>query len=96
MKLSPEEVRKIAHLARLHLTPEEEESYAVQLTDILTYMEQLKGLNTEGVAETSQVTGLTNVTRKDTVDSNLASPDELLDCSPLPKRDHQIRIKRMM
>lgn len=96
MKLTKEQVEKIAQLARLQLTEEEMERYAGQLTEILNYVEVLKELDTTGVPETSQVTGLTNVTRKDEARGVLATPDALLDCSPLEKTDHQIRIKRIM
>lgn len=96
MKLSKEQIEKIAQLARLKLTEEEMERYANQLTDILNYVDILKELDTTGVPETSQVTGLTNVTRADEVRGVLAEPDALLDCSPLEKIDHQPRIKRIM
>lgn len=97
MKLSTEQVKKIAHLARLHLTDEEVEVFAGQLTNILDYVDILKELNTEGVPETNQVTGLTNVLREDKVEANaLCTPDELLACSPLPKDKHQIKTKRVI
>jgi len=96
MQLTTEQVKKIAQLARLELTPEEMERYAGQLTDILTYAELLKELDTNAVAETSQVTGLSNVTREDVVGAPLCTPDELLECSPLPKDEHQIRVKRVL
>lgn len=96
MKLTKDQVQKIAHLARLQLTEEELERYVSQLTDILSYVEMLKELNTEGVPETSQVTGLTNVTRKDEKRTVLAEPDALLNCSLLPQIDHQLRIKRIL
>lgn len=96
MKLTKEQVQKIAQLARLKLTEEEIDRLANQLTDILDYVDILKELDTTGVPETSQVTGLTNVTRKDEARGVLATPDELLECSPLSKVDHQIRIKRIM
>ncbi len=96
MKLSKEDVQKLAHLARLQLSPEEVESMASELTDILNYVDQIKEADTENVPETTQVTGLSNVSRKDEVDLKLCKPDELLECSPLPKRQHQIAIKRMM
>ena len=96
MKLTKEQVQHIARLARLKLTPEEEERYAGQLTEILNYVEVLKELDTKGVPETSQVTGLSNVTREDEARGVLATADELLECSALPKVDHQIRIKRIL
>lgn len=97
MKLSIEQVKKIAHLARLHLTDEEVELFAAQLTNILDYVDVLKELDTTGVPETNQVTGLTNVLREDKVAmGSLCSPDELLECSPLPKDKHQIKTKRVI
>jgi len=96
MKLTKEQVEHIAQLAKLKLTEEDVERLANQLTDILTYVDVLKELNTTGVPETSQVTGLSNVTRGDEVRPLLCTPDELLECSPLPKVDHQIRMKRVM
>jgi aspartyl-tRNA(Asn)/glutamyl-tRNA(Gln) amidotransferase subunit C len=47
--LSLEEVRRIAALARLRLSPAEEETFAVQLSAILGYVEQLKELDVSGV-----------------------------------------------
>ena len=44
MPISLEEVRKIAKLARLKLTAEEEQKYAVQLSAILDYVDQLSDL----------------------------------------------------
>jgi aspartyl-tRNA(Asn)/glutamyl-tRNA(Gln) amidotransferase subunit C len=96
MKLTKEQVDHLAHLARLFLTEEEKAKYAGQLTDILTYVDILSEVDTEGVPETSQVTGLSNVLREDGIDLSICNPDELLEVSPLPKKDHQIRIKRMM
>jgi aspartyl-tRNA(Asn)/glutamyl-tRNA(Gln) amidotransferase subunit C len=96
MQLTKEQVQKIAQLARLELTDAEMEKYAAQLTDILTYAEMLKELDTSSVEETSQVTGLSNVTRADELGEALCTSDELLECSPLPKDDHQIRVKRVM
>ena len=72
--LSTEEVKKVASLARLNLTDQELELYRVQLSSILDYVGQLKEVSTEGVEPTSQVTGLTNVSRVDVVEP--ASVDE--------------------
>lgn len=96
MKLTKEQVQHIAKLARLHLTDEEMERYAGQLTDILTYVEVLKELDTSSVPETSQVTGLSLNARPDVLGESLAAADELLECSPLPKEAHQIRVKRVI
>lgn len=96
MKLTQDDVRKLAHLARLNLKDEEVERLANELTDILSYVAMLQELDTEGVAETSQVTGLSTVLREDEVDGSLCTGEELVSCSPLDQQDNQIRIKRMM
>ncbi len=49
MSLSLDEVRRIAALARLQLTPEEERVFAGQLSAILEYVEQLRELDVSGV-----------------------------------------------
>ena len=55
VSLTTEDVRRIAELARLELTAEELELFTRQLGDILTYVEQIRALDTSGVAPTSQV-----------------------------------------
>jgi aspartyl-tRNA(Asn)/glutamyl-tRNA(Gln) amidotransferase subunit C len=49
MSLSLDEVRRIAVLARLKLSPEEEQIFQGQLSAILEYVEQLKELDVSGV-----------------------------------------------
>ncbi|PIT86559.1 MAG: Asp-tRNA(Asn)/Glu-tRNA(Gln) amidotransferase GatCAB subunit C [Candidatus Magasanikbacteria bacterium CG10_big_fil_rev_8_21_14_0_10_43_6] len=67
MKVSVQEVENIAELAHLSLTAEETKQYAEQLSVILEYISMLNEVDTEGVEETCQVTGLMNVTREDEV-----------------------------
>ena len=50
-----EDVQRIAELARLELTTDELDLFTRQLGDILTYVEQIRALDTSGVAPTSQV-----------------------------------------
>lgn len=49
MALSPDEVRKVARLARLHLEDEELSALGAQLNDIVGYVEQLREVDTDGV-----------------------------------------------
>ena len=56
MSLSLEEVRRVAQLARLALTLEEEQRFATQLSAILEAVQQLNALDTENVAPTSHAT----------------------------------------
>jgi aspartyl-tRNA(Asn)/glutamyl-tRNA(Gln) amidotransferase subunit C len=88
--LTPAQVAHIAKLARLTLTPAEEEKMAKELSSILHYIDILGEVNTDAVEPTAQVTGLTNALREDVVTPSDALPDALLACSPLPISDHQI------
>ena len=71
MRLSIDEVEKVAKLARLEITEAEKEAFSEQLSSILTYMDQLKGLDTEGVEPTATVLEQTNVFREDEVRPSL-------------------------
>jgi len=53
--LTKQDVQRIAELARLALTEAELDLFTRQLGDILTYVEQIRALDTSGVAPTSQV-----------------------------------------
>lgn len=65
MSLSIEEVRKIAKMARIHLTPEEEIRHAVTMSSVLDFINILNELDVEGIEPTAQVTGLEDVLRED-------------------------------
>ena len=90
--LSEEEVKHIAKLARIALTDEEVKKFAKQLSGVLEHVEILNELSTDEVEGTSQVTGLSNVTRKDEIDNKGISREELLKCSELPIDSKQIRV----
>jgi len=64
-KLDKKEVLHIAKLAKLTLTPEEEDKFEKQLSQVVEYVGQLGEVNTQGVEPTSQTTGLTDVFRSD-------------------------------
>ena len=55
MKLTEEQVRYVAGLANLALTEAEIHQYAHDLSDILTHIDKLNELNTDGVEPMSQV-----------------------------------------
>lgn len=90
MALSPDDVRHVAKLARLTLTPEEVERFTKDLTGIFDLIETLSSVDTANVEPTAQVTGLRNVRREDSIRRSPAAPDALLATSPLPIREHQI------
>ena len=90
--LSNEEVQHIAKLARLGLKEDEIKKFAKQLNDILDYMKLLEEVDTRDLPLTSQVTGLENVSREDSVE-RMCEKEELLGCTELPVERDQIRVK---
>lgn len=59
------QVQKVAHLARLQLTPEEEEKFTTQLSSILDYFELLSKLDVTDVQPTTRAIEVSNVMRVD-------------------------------
>lgn len=64
-EISKEQVKHVAHLARLAITEEEVETMTKQLGAIINYAELLNELDTENVEPTTHVLDLKNVMRKD-------------------------------
>ena len=79
-----EQVRKVAHLARLQLEPSQEEQFATQLSSILEYFEQLQELDTSDVPPTTRAIEINNVTRPDELEP-LSQRESLL--AEAPSRD---------
>ncbi|WP_277586340.1 Asp-tRNA(Asn)/Glu-tRNA(Gln) amidotransferase subunit GatC [Psychrobacillus antarcticus] len=70
-ELTKEEVKHVAHLARLAITEEEAEKFALQLGAITEFAEQLKELDTTNVEPTTHVLPLVNVLREDVATKGL-------------------------
>jgi len=64
-KLSQDEVRKVARLARLSFSDSELETYAAHMNGILAYMDKLNELNTDGVEATSHSVSMDTLFRED-------------------------------
>lgn len=67
MSLSPEQVKQVAHLARLELKAGQVEAYAQQLSNILGMVDQLSAAQTQGVAPMAHPLEMTQRLRPDTV-----------------------------
>jgi len=94
MKLTSDEVKHIAKLARLKLTDEEIEKFGEQLSDILSNAKMLEEVDTSNIEPIAQITGLRNVTFEDKEEQcDLA--DKLLEQSPMPIQDHMIKVKNV-
>ena len=77
MRLTLEEVRHVAELAKLSLSEEEVVQYAEQLSDILEYAERLQEVDTSHVPPTPYPLPLTNVLREDEADDCLTNAEAL-------------------
>ncbi|MBE0543507.1 MAG: Asp-tRNA(Asn)/Glu-tRNA(Gln) amidotransferase subunit GatC [Verrucomicrobia bacterium] len=71
------DVKYVAHLARIQLTPEEEQKLGAQLGHILGYIEKLKELDVSGVEPTAHAVPLVNVTRADELRPSLPHDDAM-------------------
>ena len=87
MGLSRAEVEHIAELAKLALTEEEKEVFALQLSSILEYFQALQALDTTGIPPTAQVITLKNVMRADEITPSL-SPEEALANAPQTEKGY--------
>ena len=81
MALTPEEVRWVAHLARLELTDAELATMTRQLAAIVEYVDQLREVNTEGVEPLAHALDVANVFRPDEPSPSLPV-DEVLANAP--------------
>jgi aspartyl-tRNA(Asn)/glutamyl-tRNA(Gln) amidotransferase subunit C len=72
MKITLQDVEKVAKLARLEVSPAEKEAFANQLSQILTHMETLKRYDTDGIEPTATVLGQVNVFRDDEIRPSLS------------------------
>ena len=73
------DVKYVAHLARLTLTPAEEQKIGSQLGNILGYIEKLSELDVSGVEPTAHAVPLVNVTRADAVAPSLSNEEALMN-----------------
>ncbi|ELS03991.1 glutamyl-tRNA(Gln) and/or aspartyl-tRNA(Asn) amidotransferase, C subunit [Xenococcus sp. PCC 7305] len=89
-----EEVKKVANLARLDITSEEEEQFTTQLNSILDYFDQLSELDTEDVAPTTRAIETSNITRTDTL-KPFPDKQALLDSAP-EQEDDYFRVPKIM
>lgn len=85
-------VRRIAELSKLALTPEEEIRLSKEMAGILEFARQLQQLDVEGVPPTQHVLDLTNVLRTDEICPSLPQED-VLNAAPA-REDVYIAVPR--
>lgn len=94
-KIGTAEVKRLAGLANIGVTDEEAASLAVDLGQIVEYVEQLGRAHTDNVPATNQVTGLEGVWRADVVMPSPVSQAELFQNVPLSE-DGYIKVRRVL
>ncbi|MCG3419811.1 Asp-tRNA(Asn)/Glu-tRNA(Gln) amidotransferase subunit GatC [Oceanobacillus jordanicus] len=92
--ISKDQVKHVAHLARLAVTDEEVDKFTEQLSSIITYAEQLNELDTDGVEPTTHVLDLKNVLRKDEP-KDWITQEEALKNAP-DKKDGHYRVPSIL
>ena len=85
-KITPEDVQKVAKLARLEINTDDLKKYSNQLEKILNYVAELEKIDTEEVIPTTRAVEVINNTRKDIVE-NTKVREELLDLAPVREGD---------
>jgi aspartyl-tRNA(Asn)/glutamyl-tRNA(Gln) amidotransferase subunit C len=93
-RISKEQVKHVAHLARLAISEEEAEMFTSQLDAIITFAEQLNELDTENVEPTSHVLDMKNVMREDEPEQGLLR-EEVLKNAP-DHKDGQFRVPSIL
>jgi len=71
------DIKYVAHLARIALTPEEEEKFGAQLTHILGYVEKLNQLDVGQIEPMAHAVPLVNVFRPDEIRPSLSNQEAL-------------------
>jgi aspartyl-tRNA(Asn)/glutamyl-tRNA(Gln) amidotransferase subunit C len=84
IRISKEEVARVAHLARLEFVAEEMEKFTAQLNDILLYMDKLGEVDTAGVEPVTHAIVRKNAFREDEVGASLP-PEARGGCFQVPK-----------
>ena len=86
----------LATLSALELSQEEASSLSSDIERILTYIDQLAELDTDGVEPTYQVTGLQNVWREDTPGSSDLPREQLLELAGENVTNDQIKVPKVL
>ena len=93
-KITQDEVKKVAHLARLELNENEINNHAEQLEKILEYIKQLEMIDTNDVPCTTRAIEVTNVFRKD-LKKNFDGTEEILELGP-SREDQYFKVPKII
>lgn len=94
MSIKKDTIQYVADLARISLTPKQQELFATQLNDILSYVDKLNKLNTDNIEPMSHAVSMGNVLREDKVKNSLNS-SEVLSNAP-DKKDTSFKVPKVI
>nr|WP_090884079.1 Asp-tRNA(Asn)/Glu-tRNA(Gln) amidotransferase subunit GatC [Evansella caseinilytica] len=94
VRITKNQVKHVANLARLEFSEKEMEVFAKQLDDIIGYAEQLNELDTTNVKPTSHVLDISNVLRADEVRQSLSNEAALKNAPD--QADGQVKVPSVL
>jgi aspartyl-tRNA(Asn)/glutamyl-tRNA(Gln) amidotransferase subunit C len=86
MSISRQDIEKVALLARLQLTDDELSKMTAELAQIVSYVDQLGEVNTDGIDPMAHAIEIANVFRRDAVVESLPREEALANA---PHRDER-------
>lgn len=95
VKISRDDVLKLASLSKLQLGEDEIDNMVKEISEIMNYVEKINTVEANELEPTDQVTGLKNVTRPDEIINYDASTKQLLKNAPATEKN-QIKVKRIL
>lgn len=89
------DIKKVAKLANLTVTQDEEKEFEEQLGNIVGYIEKLDAIDTSNIEPTAQVTGLTNRTRSDQFSDDCLSQEDALSGTET-KHNNMFKVEKLV
>jgi len=93
--LTRDELLHIAKLAKLRIPEAKMEKFTNDMNQILDFFQDLQEVDTKNVPETSQTTGLENVSRPDIIELSQIEED-LVECTPHTVEADMVKIPKIM
>jgi aspartyl-tRNA(Asn)/glutamyl-tRNA(Gln) amidotransferase subunit C len=94
MKIDQQSLKKIANLARLEIKPDEEEALLTSMDSVLSWMDQLNEIDTEGVEPLTHIMDEANNWREDVSDNSLTRAEALANAPA--KNDTYIMVPKVI
>jgi len=94
MPIDIETIKKVAHLARLELSPEEESQLSVDIEQILAWIDQLEEVDTTGIDPVIHMHDNINAYREDVAHNDLTREEALFNAPQ--KEDGHFKVVKVI